>query len=159
MSKILVAYFSPGNVTRLVAKKIADQVKGDLYEIEPEIPYTEEDLDWQNKKSRSSLEAGDLTSRPAIKGKVENIAEYDELFVGFPIWWYAAPTIINTFLEAHDLKGKKIFLFATSATSGMDKVVEGLKASAPDSEFAGEKRFQVSPTNAEVNQWLVTLSY
>ena len=104
--KILVAYFSCTGVTARAAQKLAEAAQADLYEIKPEQPYTQADLNWSNKKSRSSLEMNDPTSRPAISGKVENMEQYDTVFVGFPIWWYVAPTIINTFLESYDFSGK-----------------------------------------------------
>ena len=106
MSKRLVAYFSASGVTARVAKVVADIVEADLFEIKPEVPYTKDDLNWMNKQSRSSVEMADKGSRPAIAEKVENMDEYDIVFLGFPIWWYVAPTIINTFLESYDMSGK-----------------------------------------------------
>ena len=118
MSKKLVAYFSASGVTAKAAGKLAKAADADLFEIKPVQPYTRADLDWMNKKSRSSIEMADKSSRPEIAEKVSNMADYDVIFVGFPIWWYVAPTIINTFLEQYDLSGKKIVLFATSGGSG-----------------------------------------
>jgi len=129
MSKKLVAYFSASGVTAKVAEELSEAIGANLYAIEPEVPYTREDLNWQNKASRSSLEMNDKASRPAIADKDADIQNYDVVFVGFPIWWYVAPTIINTFLEAYDFSGKKIVLFATSGGSGFGKTVEGLKPS------------------------------
>ena len=129
MSKALVVYFSASGVTAGLAKMLAAAVGADLYEITPEKPYTKADLDWMNKKSRSSVEMSDKTIRPAIAGRVENMAQYDTVFVGFPIWWYVAPTIINTFLEQYDLSGKKIVPFATSGGSGMGNTNKELAAS------------------------------
>ena len=114
-SKKLVAYFSCSGVTKSVAQTLADAVGGDLYEITPAQPYTRADLNWMDQSSRSTVEMKDLNSRPAIAGKVENMADYDTVFVGFPIWWYVAPTIINTFLESYDFSGKTIVPFCTSA--------------------------------------------
>lgn len=114
MSRKLVAYFSASGVTAKVAETLAEAIGADIYEIEPKVPYTKADLDWTNKQSRSSIEMNDPASRPAIAGVRDNMADYDTLFVGFPIWWYVAPTIINTFMESYDLTGKTIIPFATS---------------------------------------------
>lgn len=128
MAKTLVAYFSASGITKNVAEKVARAANADLYEIKPEIPYTDADLNWQNSKSRSSVEMNDHPEfRPAIAGKVENLAQYDTVLVGFPIWWYVAPTIINTFLESYDFSGKKIVLFATSGSSGMGRTMDALE--------------------------------
>ena len=135
MKKQLVAYFSASGTTARVAKDLAKAAGADLYEIRPETPYTRADLNWQDKNSRSSLEMRDKNSRPALADRDANIAEYDTVFVGFPIWWYVAPTIINSFLEAYDFSGKKIVLFATSGGSGFGKAVAGLQPSAPDAEI------------------------
>lgn len=130
--KTLVAYFSASGVTREAAKLLAQETGAELYEITPAQPYTDADLDWHNEKSRSSVEMKDLNSRPEIKGKVENIGEYDVIYLGFPIWWYTAPTIINTFVEAHDLKGKTVIPFATSGGSTVEKATQDLKKAYPD---------------------------
>lgn len=130
--KTLVAYFSATGVTKGAAEKLAEVTGGDLYEIQPEVPYTDADLDWQDKQSRSSVEMADLSSRPAIKGKVENFNDYDTVFIGFPVWWYTAPTIINTFIEANDLKGKTVIPFCTSGGSSIKKSAEDLKKAYPD---------------------------
>ena len=119
MSKKLVAYFSASGVTAKLAKTLAAAIGADLFEILPEKPYSAADLDWTNKESRSTIEMNDKSFRPAVANRVENMAEYDAVYVGFPIWWYVAPTIINTFLEQHDLTGKTIVPFATSGGSGM----------------------------------------
>lgn len=118
MAKSLVAYFSASGVTKRAAEVLAKAAEADLHEIKPAVPYSEADLNWMNKKSRSSVEMADPSSRPEIANKVENMDQYDTVFVGFPIWWYVAPTIINTFLEQYDFLGKKIVLFATSGGSG-----------------------------------------
>ncbi len=133
--KVLVTYFSCSGVTAKAAKAIAEVVEGDLFEIRPEVPYTKEDLNWMDKQSRSSVEMADKDSRPAIAEKVANMDEYDVVFVGFPIWWYVAPTIINTFLESYDWTGKKIVLFATSGGSGFGKTVENLEKSCPGADI------------------------
>ena len=129
MKKILVAYFSASGETAKLAKTIAGVVNGDLFEIAPEVPYTAADLDWMDKGSRSTVEMNDDNSRPAIAGKVADMAQYDTVFVGFPIWWYQAPRIIETFLESYDFAGKTMIPFATSGSSGMGKTLEGLKKS------------------------------
>lgn len=131
MSKKLVAYFSASGVTEKMAKTLAEVTGADLFEIQPAVPYTTADLDWMNKKSRSSVEMNDPTFRPAIAGKLEGMDQYDLVFVGFPIWWYVAPTIINTFLESYDFSGKTIVPFATSGGSGMGNTNEKLAPSCP----------------------------
>ena len=127
MSNTLVAYFSASGTTAKLAKTLASAANADLYEIKPEIPYTDADLNWNNSKSRSSIEMNDKTFRPAISGKVENMNQYDTIYVGFPIWWYVAPTIINTFLEQYDLSGKTIIPFATSGGSGIGRAEKSLR--------------------------------
>ena len=138
MSKNLVAYFSASGVTADAAKKIAQAANADLYEIRPEVPYTAEDLNWQDKNSRSSVEMNDRTSRPALADKNAKAEEYDVIFLGFPIWWYTAPTIINTFLEGYEFSGKTIILFATSGSTGFDKSAADLKVSVDDSAVIKE---------------------
>ena len=135
MRKTLVAYFSASGVTKKVAEKIAAAANGDLFQIEPEIAYSEKDLNWMNKNSRSSLEMSDKDFRPAMIKKELNLSEYDSILLGFPIWWYVAPTIINTFLESYDFSGKKITLFATSGGSGFGNTVQDLRNSAPDAHI------------------------
>lgn len=134
MNKRLVAYFSASGNTARLAKNLAEAAGADLYEIRPAVPYTSADLNWQNKQSRSSVEMSDHSSRPELADKNADIAAYDTIYVGFPVWWYIAPTIINSFLESYDFSGKKIILFATSGGSGFGKAVENLKSSAPDAE-------------------------
>ena len=132
MSKKLVAYFSASGVTKGIAAKLAEALGGaDLYAIKPKVPYTNADLNWNDSNSRSSVEMRDKASRPELADKSANISDYDVIFLGFPIWWYVAPTIINTFLEAYDFAGKTIILFATSGGSGFGKAVSGLQPSAP----------------------------
>lgn len=159
MSKKLVAYFSATGVTAKVADMLADAVGADIYEIRPEVPYTKADLNWMNKKSRSSVEMNDKAFRPAIADKNAKIDQYDTIFLGFPIWWYVAPTIINTFLEGYDFSGKKIILFATSGSSGFGKTVEELKVSVPAScEIIEGKLLNGKQTIPTIRAWTETLS-
>ena len=153
MSRKLVAYFSASGVTAKVAETLAEAIGADIYEIEPAVPYSKADLDWTNQKSRSSVEMSDPTSRPAIAGKRDNLDDYDTVFVGFPIWWYVAPTIINTFLESYDLTGKTIIPFATSGGSGMGKTNEKLQPSCPNSKLIEGKVFKKSASNSELAAW------
>lgn len=139
LSKKLVAYFSASGVTEKVANMIAEAAGADIYEIKPEIPYTTADLNWMDKKSRSSVEMSDKTIRPAIADTDANVEAYDEIIIGFPIWWYVAPTIINTFLESYDFSGKKIVLFATSGGSGFGNTVSELAPSAPGAQIVEGK--------------------
>ena len=132
MSKKLVTYFSASGVTAAVAKTLAEAANADLYEIRPAVPYTKADLNWMDKQSRSSVEMQNKTLRPAIADTDAAVAEYDVIFVGFPIWWYVAPTIINTFLESYDFSGKTVVLFATSGGSGFGKTLDELKVSVSD---------------------------
>lgn len=155
MSKKLVAYFSASGVTANAAKKLAEAANADLYEIRPELPYTSADLDWRDKNSRSTLEMQDKSSRPAITDKNANIAAYDVIFVGFPVWWYIAPTIINTFLESYDFSGKTIVLFATSGGSGFGKTVENLKDSVSETAVIKEgKILNGDPSLDSLKAWL-----
>ena len=131
MAKVLVAYFSATGTTGIAATALTEAAGADLYEILPEVPYTNDDLNWRDEQSRSSLEMNDPKGRPPIGGdKVSNMEQYDTIFLCFPIWWYVAPTIVNTFLESYDLHGKKIVLFATSGGSGFGKTLERLEDSA-----------------------------
>ena len=130
--KVLVAYFSASGTTKGVAQQLAEVTSGTLHEIKPEQPYTDADLDWRNKKSRSSVEMQDKSSRPAITDKLKNLQDYDVIYVGFPIWWNTCPTIINTFMEAYDFQGKTVIPFATSGGSSIKKACEDLKAAYPD---------------------------
>ena len=135
MSKKLVAYFSASGVTAKVAGKLASAIGADTYEIKPEVKYTKADLNWMNKKSRSSVEMNDKSFRPAIITGDVDVSSYDTIYLGFPIWWYVAPTVINTFLEAYDFTGKKIVLFATAGSSGFGNTLAELQPSAPDAKF------------------------
>ena len=154
MAKILVTYFSASGVTAKVAEKLAKAAKADLFEIKPEVPYSSADLDWTNKKSRSSVEMADKTSRVAMSDKVENMAQYDTVFVGFPIWWGVAPHIVNSFLEAYDFSGKTIHLFATSGGSGMGRSMAELKASAPGAVWGAEKKLSAGTSQADADAWV-----
>ncbi len=153
MSRKLVAYFSASGVTAKVAEKLSEAIGADLYEIEAETPYTKADLDWTDKNSRSTVEMNDIASRPAIAGKRDNMGEYDTVFVGFPIWWYVAPTIINTFLESYDLTDKTIIPFATSGGSDMGKTNEKLLPSCKDAKLFDGKVFKASVSRAELVKW------
>ena len=139
MKKTLVAYFSATGTTKRAAEQLAKEHNADLFEIAPEQPYTAADLDWTNKQSRSSLEMKDKSSRPAIKGSCANIADYDTVWIGFPVWWYTAPTIVNTFIEAHDLSGKVLNVFATSGGSDVKGSAADLKKAYPQYQW-GESR-------------------
>ncbi|MBR6181341.1 MAG: NAD(P)H-dependent oxidoreductase [Prevotella sp.] len=151
--KTLVAYFSASGVTKGVAQQLAEVTGADLHEIKPEQPYTEADLDWHNKQSRSSVEMQDKSSRPAITGKLENMADYEVIYVGFPIWWYTCPTIVNTFMEAYDFKGKTVIPFATSGGSNIDKACEDLKAAYPDVNWK-EGKLLNGITKKDLEDWV-----
>ena len=157
MSKTLVAYFSASGVTAKLAHTLADAVGADLFEIQPEVPYTNADLDWTNKSSRSSVEMNDKAFRPAITGKVEHMEQYDRIFVGFPIWWYVAPTIVKTFLESYDFSGKTVIPFATSGGSGMGRTVDVLKGVCPAARFLPGKRLDSDASAEEVTAWVKSL--
>lgn len=152
--KTLVAYFSASGVTASVAKQLASIAKADLYEIKPTVKYTSADLNWQNPQSRSSIEMKNKSQRPEIVRDDVDVAPYDVILLGFPIWWYVAPTIVNTFLESYDFSGKKIVLFATSGGSGFGNTVSELKPSAPNSTeiVAGKLLNRTSP--AQLEAWV-----
>ena len=156
MSKTLVAYFSASGTTASVAEKVAAAAKADLFEIEPAVPYTQADLNWMDKKSRSSVEMNDKTFRPAIVKKELDLSKYDTILVGFPIWWYVAPTIINTFLESYDFSGKRVVLFATSGGSGFGNAVKELQPSAPGAEIA-EGKLLNRASEKQIAAWIETL--
>jgi len=153
MSKVLVAYFSASGVTAGLAKNLASAVGADLHEIKPEKPYTKADLNWNDKNSRSTVEMNDKSFRPAVANKVENMAQYDAIFVGFPIWWYVAPTIINTFLEQYDLTGKKIIPFATSGGSGMGNTNKELAPSCTGATLLEGKKLSANASIDELKAW------
>lgn len=153
MAKELVAFFSASGTTAKLAKKLASAIGADLHEIKPEVSYTAEDLNWNNKNSRSSLEMSDKTSRPAVANTVENMGKYDTIYVAFPIWWYVAPTIINTFLEQYDLTGKKIIPLATSGGSGMGNTNKELALSCKGADLKEGKVFSVNTSESELKVW------
>ena len=156
MSKKLVAYFSASGITRKVAEMIAEAADCDIYEITPKVAYTKADLNWMDKKSRSSVEMNDKKIRPELADNTIDISGYDEIILGFPIWWYVAPTIINTFLEAYDCAGKKIVLFATSGGSGFGNTVKELQPSAPNAQIV-EGRLLNRASKTEITDWVNTL--
>lgn len=155
MKNILVSYFSASGVTKNVAKKLSEAVDGDLFEIEPVDIYTSEDLDWTNKQSRTSIEMNDKASRPAIKNKVSNIDKYDIVIIGFPVWWYTAPTIINTFIEENNLLGKDVYVFVTSGGSSSEKSINDLRNTYPDIKLISSKRFNGNESNEEYKTWIL----
>ena len=157
MGKKLVAFFSASGTTRKIAEMIAQAAEADLYEIMPKQPYSKADLNWMDKKSRSSVEMNDKKFRPEITDMDVQIDKYDEILLGFPIWWYVAPTIINTFLEKYDFSGKKIVLFATSGGSGFGNTVSELKPSAPEAVIVEGKVFHKA-AKREIAEWIKSIS-
>ena len=155
MSKILVSYFSASGVTKEVASKIAEYIGGDLFEIEPVNKYTSEDLDWTNKQSRSSVEMGNLASRPEVKNKVSNLSDYDTVLIGFPVWWDLAPRVINTFIEENNLENKKIFCFATSGGSSVINSFNTLKNTYSNLNFVNAKRFSSNVSENDVTSFIM----
>ena len=155
-NKTLVAYFSATGTTMEAATRLAKVIHADLHEIVPEVPYTSADLNWNNKNSRSSVEMADKSSRPAVASMVENMAQYDTVFVGFPIWWYIAPTIINTFLEQYDMTGKTIVPFFTSGGSGAGETLKYLKPSAPGANWVEPKNFNYM-SESDIITWTNSL--
>lgn len=149
----LVAYFSATGTTAKAAKALANAVGGELYEIKPAVPYTSADLNWMDKKSRSSVEMKDPRSRPALADTDAPVAGYDVIFLGFPVWWYVAPAILNTFLEAYDFTGKTIVLFATSGGSGLGKSAAGLRSSAPGAKIVDGRMLNGRLNEAELKAW------
>lgn len=157
MRKTLVAYFSASGVTKGVAEKLAAATGSDLYEIKPAEPYTPADLNWNDKNSRSSVERNDPSSRPALADQGANLAGYDWIFLGFPIWWYTAPRIIRTFLESYDFAGKTIILFATSGGSGLGQTAAELASSCPGAEIKSGKLLNGTLSEAALKQWAQSL--
>lgn len=155
--KVLVAYFSATGTTQKLANKIANVTGGDLFEIKPEKPYTNADLDWMDSKSRSSVEMRDRTSRPAIASEADNMAQYDVVFVGFPIWWYREPSIIDTFIESYDFSGKLIIPFATSGGSPIGTSGENIQQLAPDAKVLEGKCFSAGISENELKKWVENL--
>lgn len=157
MSKTLVAYFSATGTTAGVAKKLAEAAGADLYEIKPQTPYTAADLNWQDKNSRSSVEMADKTSRPALADKNAPVSDYETIFLGFPIWWHVAPTLINTFLESYDFNGKKIVLFATSGGSDFGNTVKELEPSVKGAKITAGKVLNKNASVESLKSWLAEL--
>ena len=156
MIRTLVVYFSASGVTKSLAERLADGIGGKLYEIVPETPYSDADLNWMDKQSRSTLEMKDLSARPALKDHDAPVADYDVIFVGFPIWWYREPSIIDTFLEAYDFSGKTIIPFATSGGSGMGKAPNRI-AELSGTTVLGSKRFPAKASERELKDWVRSL--
>ena len=153
MSNVLVAYFSASGVTKSIAEKIANENDYDLFEIVPEEIYTPEDLDWTDKNSRSTIEMNDKSFRPPIAESCD-VSGYDIVAIGFPVWWYTAPTIINTFIESVDLSGKTIKAFCTSGGSGIDKCVNDLAAAYPELNFAKGLRLTGAESSEKIKEWI-----
>lgn len=153
MAKILVAYFSASGVTQKLAKRLATVVNGDLFEIVPANPYTNEDLDWENSKSRSSVEMSDRSCRPQISSVADNIEQYDVIFVGFPIWWYREPSIIDTFMEMYDFAGKTLVPFATSGSSEIGDSGKNMQALAKGANVVSGKRFDAGVSEDKLADW------
>ena len=153
MTRALVAYFSASGVTAKLAERLATATGADLFEIKPEQPYTPADLDWRDKTSRSTLEMNDRASRPAIATRVADMAQYDVVFVGFPVWWYREPSIIDTFMEAYDFAGKTVIPFATSGGSGIGPSGENMAALAPGATVETGARFAANASVDELGAW------
>ena len=153
MSKVLVAYFSASGVTAKAAQKLAKAAGADLFEIVPEQVYTRADLNWQNKNSRSSVEMNDRGSRPAIKSKIENMEQYDVVFVGFPVWWYREPSIIDTFMESYDISGKTVVPCCTSGGSGLGSTSSNVQALAKGAKVIEGKRLSAMTTEGSLKKW------
>ena len=154
MSKTLVSYFSASGITKKVAEKVATLVNGDLFEIEPKERYTDDDLNWMNKQSRSSIEMNN-NIKPEIANKVSNLEEYDTVCLGFQIWWYKEPTIIDKFLEENDMNGKKIYVFVTSGSSPIDSTYKSLQNNFPSLNFISGKRFTGVESEEDYKSWLL----
>lgn len=158
MSKKLVAYFSASGTTAAAAKTLSEAAGAGLYEIRPQTPYTRADLDWTNKKSRSSVEMNDKSFRPPLADQDAHVEDYDTIFLGFPIWWYTTPTIVNTFLESYDFSGKTIILFATSGGSGLGRSADDLRNSAPGAVIRDGKLLNGRQTKEALAAWVNSLS-
>ncbi|MBQ9827450.1 MAG: flavodoxin [Lachnospiraceae bacterium] len=154
MGKVLVAFFSVNGVTERVAGKLAAAAAADLYEIVPEVPYTQEDLDWENKESRTTVEMADRNCRPSIGPALPDMTEYDTVYVGFPLWWYREPSIIDTFMENADLAGKTVVPFCTSGADDLGDSADNMQALAPDAKVLPGKRFKAGVTANELRQWV-----
>lgn len=154
MKKLLVCYFSATGTTKNVAEKISTLLNGDLFEIEPVLKYSNNDLDWMNKKSRSSVEMADDKSRPEIVHQVKNLEDYQKIIIGFPVWWYREPSIIDTFIEENSLERKEIYLFVTSGGSGVEECLDRLKKKYPYLNFKSGKRLNSSINESDVLSWI-----
>ena len=153
MSKILVSYFSASGTTKVLAERIATAINGDLFEIEPKEKYTDADLNWMDKNSRSSIEMNQNV-QPDILNKVSNLNDYDTVVLGFPIWWYKEPTIIDRFLDENDMTGKRIYVFVTSGSSSIDSTYKSLLNNYPNLNFVSGKRFTGSESEEDYKSWL-----
>lgn len=153
MNRKLVAYFSASGVTAKLAGQLAESIGADIFAIQPSVPYTSGDLDWMNKKSRSSVEMNDRGSRPAIASEIGNMAQYDVVFVGFPVWWYREPSIIDTFMESYDFTGKTVVPFATSGMSPIGDAGKNMQALAPGAKVEAGKRFPADVSASELGKW------
>ncbi len=153
MSKKLVAYFSASGITAKLSERLAQSIGADIFEIKPETPYTSDDLNWKDKHSRSSVEMNDRSSRPAISNIVDNIDQYDTVFVGFPIWWHREPSIIDTFIEQYDFKNKNIVPFATSGESTIGDISSNIKELAKGANVAEGRRFESDVSSVELSKW------
>ena len=158
MGKNLVAYFSASGVTKGVAEKLAKAAGAELFEIVPEQPYTDEDLNWNNKQSRSSVEMNDRSCRPGISNTVSDMGQYDCIFLGFPVWWYREPSIIDTFLEAYDFSGKTIVPFCTSGGSGLGETVGNMRSLVKKADVRDGKRFSSGVSEEELKTWVSGMS-
>lgn len=153
-SKVLIVYFSPTHTTEKLAKRLAKIAGADLFEIIPQDPYTISDLDWQNDKSRSSIEMKDMKSRPKISSKVKNFNDYTTIFIGFPIWWYREPSIIDTFIEGYDFSNKTVIPFATSGSSPLGNSGENIQKLAPEAKVLNGKRLETNISDTELTKWI-----
>ena len=158
MAKNLVAYFSASGITAKVARNLAEVVKGDLYEIRPVEPYTDKDLNWMDQNARTTVEMKDKSFRPPMVKDDPHLEKYDTIFLGFPIWWYVAPTIVNTFLETYDFSNKRIVVFATSGGSNLGGTIENLKPSVDKSvEFVQGKVLNHNPSKEVLKEWVASI--
>ena len=157
MANTLVAYFSASGTTERVAKSLAQAIGADLFEIAPEVAYTAADLNWNDKRSRSSVEMNDESCRPAIAGEVADMGAYDTVFVGFPVWWYVEPRIVDTFLESYDFSGKTVVPFATSGGSGLGQAPKRMQALTPSAQVLAGKLLNGRPDEAELRAWAESL--
>lgn len=154
MGKILVAYFSASGVTKGVAEKLAKSANAELFEIIPKHPYTKEDLNWKDKQSRSSVEMNDRSCRPEISSNISDISQYDFVFIGFPVWWYREPSIIDTFMEAYDFSGKTIIPFCTSGGSPLGEAVRNIQSLAKGANVLNGRKFSSEVSENELKKWI-----